>query len=82
MLKSLCLGIGLFLLVLGLSLHTVDSYTVRASVTAQATGAWYGPIQPTAKSVVPEPWKPWAYTGGGIILILWTCTLPARMKGK
>ncbi|MHB9044321.1 MAG: hypothetical protein ACYC35_00125 [Pirellulales bacterium] len=82
MLKSVSFGIGIFLLVLGLSLHTVDSYTVRPSVAAQATGVWGGPFQPTAKSVVPEPWKPWAYAGGGIILILWTCTLPARMKGK
>jgi hypothetical protein len=82
MLKSVSLGIGIFLLVIGVSLHTIDSYTVRPSATAQAAGAWYGPMQPTAKTITPEPWKPWAYTGAGIILVLWTCTLPARMKGK
>jgi len=82
MLKSLSIGIGIFLLVVGLSLQTVDSYTVRPSVTAQATGARYGPIQSEAKTVAPEPWKPWMYLGAGVVLILWTSTLPARMKGK
>ena len=38
MLKSFSIGIGIFLLVLGLSLHTIDSYTVRPSIAAQATG--------------------------------------------
>ena len=84
MLKSLCLGVGIFLLVLGLSLHAVDSYTytVRPSETAQGTGVWYDPIQPMAKTVVLEPWEPWAYMDSGIVLILWTCTLSARMDGK
>lgn len=82
MLKSLSFGIGIFLLVLGLSLHTIDSYTVRASAAAQATGLWGGPFQPQAKTITPEPWKPWVYIGSGVILMLWTVTLPARMKGK
>lgn len=82
MLKSVCLGIGIFLFVLGLSLHAVDSYTVRAAAPTQATSLWGTTFQVPAKTVTPEPWKPWAYLGGGVILILWTCTLPARMKGK
>lgn len=61
MIKSLSFGIGIFLIVLGLSLHAIDSYTVRPSVTAQATGIWGGPMQPEAKTIIPEPWKPWAY---------------------
>jgi hypothetical protein len=82
MIKSVSIGVGIFLLLLGLALHGVDSYTVRKSAAAQATGIWGGPFQPEAKTVTPEPWKPWAYSGAGVILILWTCTLPTRMKGK
>ena len=78
MLKATCLGIGIFLFCLGVSLHAVDSYTVRPA--AQATGLFAGPFQP--KTVVPEPWKPWAYTGGGVLLVLWTFTLPGRLGGK
>ena len=81
MLKAICLGVGMFLLILGLLLHGIDSYTVRPSKSAQATGVWYGPVQPEAKMIVPEPWKPWVYLGAGTILMLWTFTLPARMKG-
>lgn len=77
MIKSVSLGIGAFLLILGLSLHAVDSYTVRAKVEATSFG-----MAPAAKVVVPEPWKPWAYLGAGVVLCLWTCTLPAKINGK
>lgn len=81
MIKFISIGVGIFLVILGTTLHGVDSYTVRPSATAQATGLFAGPFQPEAKTITPEPWKPWAYTGAGIILVLWTCTLPAKMKG-
>ena len=82
MLKAMCVGVGLFLLILGLSLHGIDSYTVKPSMSAKATGLWGGPFQSEAKTITPEPWKPWMYLGTGTILILWTFTLPAKMKGK
>ena len=78
MLKSMCLGVGLFLLILGLSLHAIDSYTIKSKPVQ--TSAWATP-EP-AKVIAPEPWKPWVYLGAGTILMLWTFTLPARMKGK
>ena len=82
MIKSLSFGIGIFLIVVGLSLHVIDSYTVRPSVAAQATGSWYRPYQPTATTITPEPWKPWGYAAAGTVLILWTCTLPKKMASK
>jgi len=78
MLKAMCVGVGLFLFILGISLHGIDSYTI-ASKPIQ-TSAWMAP-QP-AKVITPEPWKPWVYIGAGTILMLWTFTLPARMKSK
>jgi hypothetical protein len=82
MLRAMCIGVGVFMILLGLSLHGIDSYTVRPSATAKATGMWYGPLQPEARTVTPEPWKPWVYLGAGTVLILWTFTLPTKMKGK
>ncbi len=81
MIKSISFGTGIFLLVVGLSLHTIDSYTVRPSGAVQAT-TWYGAMPPTVTTITPEPWKPWGYAVAGTILILWTFTLPARLKGK
>jgi hypothetical protein len=78
MIKSVSLGIGAFLLILGLTLHAVDSYTVRPKVEATST---FG-FTPEPKVVTPEPWKPWAYIGAGVVLCLWTCTLPAKINGK
>jgi hypothetical protein len=80
MIKSVSLGIGAFLLILGLALHAVDSYTVRPK--ASMNTSTFGIVTPTAKVVVPEPWKPWAYIGSGVVLCLWTCTLPAKLNGK
>jgi len=82
MLKAMCVGVGVFLIVLGLLLHGVDSYTVRPSMTTQSTSMWLGSLQQEPKTVTPEPWKPWVYLGAGTVLVLWTFTLPTKMKGK
>jgi hypothetical protein len=79
MIKAVSLGIGAFLLILGLALQAVDSYTVKPK-PVQASA--FGMTAPAAKVVTPEPWKPWAYLGAGVVLCLWTCTLPAKMKSK
>ncbi len=79
MIKSVSMGIGVFLIILGLMLHTVESYTVRPK-RVQAANAWEP--APASKVVELEPWKPWAYFGAGAVLCLWTCTLPAKINGK
>ncbi len=79
MIKSVSMGIGVFLVILGLSLHTVDSYTVRPK-RVQAASSWES--APAAKVVEMEPWRPWAYFGAGVVLCLWTFTLPAKINGK
>lgn len=79
MIKSISFGIGFFLLILGLSLQAVDSYTVKPKMATEASA--FG-MAPAAKVVTPEPWKPWAYLGAGVVLCLWTCTLPAKINGK
>ncbi len=78
MIKSISMGIGIFLVILGLLLHTVDSYAVRPKRVM--AGSFDPP--PTAKIVEMEPWRPWAYFGAGVVLCLWTCTLPARISAK
>ncbi len=79
MIKSISMGIGVFLVILGLMLHTVESYTVRPKNRQAATA--FDPA-PVAKVVEVDPWRPWAYFGAGVVLCLWTCTLPAKINGK
>ena len=78
MFKSISLGVGIFLLLVGVCLHGIDSYKTRRRPVATALAT--NPIE--GKQVTPEPWKPWAYTAAGVVAILWTCTLPKRMGGK
>ena len=80
MLKSLCFGAGIFLVMVGLSLHCLDSYTTRKRPSQVTTAFSFTPG--VKKTVTPEPWKGWVYTGVGVVLILWTVTLPKRMGGK
>jgi membrane-bound metal-dependent hydrolase YbcI (DUF457 family) len=80
MLKGFALGVGAFLLAMGICLHCIDDYTVRTHV--RATTPFETKIELANVKVVPPPWKPWAYIGAGIVLILWTTTLPKKMSQK
>ena len=80
MFKSAIVGIGIFLAGLGLSLHAIDSYTVHPKTKAEALAVYEA--TPVPAVVTPPPWKPWAYLGAGIVIILWSATLPQRMGGK
>jgi hypothetical protein len=83
MLKALSVGIGIFLLGLGIAFHSIEKYSVKNPVKAMATDPYeFGSTPPATMEIVTQPWKPWAYMGAGIVLILWTTTLPQKMAGK
>jgi hypothetical protein len=83
MIKALSVGIGIFLLGLGIAFHAIEKYSVKNPVRAMATDPYsFDPAPAATMDIVTQPWKPWAYMGAGIVLILWTTTLPQKMAGK
>jgi hypothetical protein len=83
MVKAFSMGIGIFLLILGIVFHCIDGYTVKKYVRATTMEPFeQQQAELTTVEKTPEPWKPWAYIGAGLVIVLWTTTLPQKMQQK
>jgi hypothetical protein len=68
--KSLFLALGIFTLVLGLEALVVDSATFANHGDAAVKG-----------DLVPAEWAPWSLLSAGTVVILYSFTLPQKLKG-
>ena len=71
--KALFLGLGLFILVLGLEMLTIDSATIT-NVSDDGNG-------PSVVTIAPAEWVPWSLVSAGAVTILYSFTLPQKFKG-
>jgi hypothetical protein len=67
--RSLFLALGIFTLMLGLEALIVDS----------ATFANHGDPG-AARELVPAEWAPWSLLSAGAVVILYSFTLPQKLK--
>ena len=63
-------GMGIFTLVLGLEALVIDSGLVRQSRRGGH-----------AHDLVPAEWAPWSLLSAGTVVILYSFTLPQKLKG-
>ena len=69
--RSLFLALGLFSLILGIESLLIDS----------ATLANRGDPTVISREVVPAEWAPWSLLSAGAVVILYSFTLPQKLKG-
>lgn len=69
-------AIALFLVVLGVELLAVDRFELRTT-SAEKYG-WISPLE--THTVEPLDWHPWASITAGIVLFIWTFTIPKKGK--
>ena len=69
--RSLFLALGLFSLILGIEALLIDS----------ATLANHGDPALLGREVVPAEWAPWSLLSAGAVVILYSFTLPQKLKG-
>jgi hypothetical protein len=75
MMRALFLGLGLFVMVLGLEAMAIDSATVtNPQDTAAAGGS-------STVTFTPADWVPWTLVSAGAVTILYSYTLPQKFKG-
>jgi hypothetical protein len=67
--RSLFLALGIFTLVLGLEALVIDSATFANHAEAGA------------QNLVPAEWAPWSLLSAGTVVILYSFTLPQKLKG-
>jgi hypothetical protein len=69
--RSLFLALGLFAVVLGIESLLIDS----------AMLANHGEAIAGSRDVVPPEWAPWSLLSAGAVVILYSFTLPQKLKG-
>ncbi len=85
--RSMFLGAGIFLMILGAECLAVESVTLKIKGgPAPADGFLAtldnkpGPSLP--KKFVPESWIPWSLLSTGAVVCLYSFTIPRRIQGK
>jgi hypothetical protein len=67
--RSLFLALGIFTLVLGLEALVIDSATFANHAEAGV------------HDLIPAEWAPWSLLSAGTVVILYSFTLPQKLKG-
>ncbi len=75
MMRALFLGVGLFVMVLGLECMAIDQATVTNPQQDAAAAA------STTVTFTPADWVPWTLVSAGLVTILYSYTLPQKFKG-
>jgi hypothetical protein len=69
--RSLFLAVGLFMLLTGAESLLIDSATLSN----------HGDPTVATRDVVPPEWVPWSLMSGGAVTILYSITIPQKLKG-
>jgi hypothetical protein len=80
MLRAFFLAIGMSAFILGLECLVIDKAVLQPSRDNSAS-AVAQQIAPTVREVSPPEWAPWSLLSGGAVVILYSFTLPAKMRG-
>ena len=80
MLRAFFLAIGLTAFIRGLECLVIDKAVLQPSRDNSAS-AVAQQIAPAVREVTPPEWAPWSLLSGGAVVILYSFTLPAKMRG-
>jgi len=78
--RSLFLAIGICIVVLGLESMALDKVVMNPkgqSAAAQTAAN----VAPRVKEIAPPDWAPWSLLSTGVVVILYTFTIPKRIRG-
>ena len=66
--RALFLALGIYTVIVGLEGLVIDRATLKEWVTEGT------------REISPEPWIPWMLLSAGAVVVLYSFTLPRRMK--
>jgi hypothetical protein len=80
MLRAFFLAIGMSAFILGLEAMVVDKAILipRGDSAAAAIGQ---KVVPASREITPAEWAPWSLLSGGAVVMLYSFTIPAKMRG-
>jgi len=77
--RSFFLSVGICSVLLGLESLVVEKLVIAAS-EERDPGSLAGRFTPGLREVEPPEWAPWSLLSGGAVVILYTFTLPEKIK--
>jgi hypothetical protein len=81
--RSLFLAIGVILVLVGVQCLGVAQFTLKIREEAPASTFLDGGVKLGAQRVItPPPWAPWSLMSTGIVVCLYSFTLPKRVAGN
>ncbi len=75
MIRSLFLALGLYCFLIG-----AESLVIEKAVLVTGSDTAAGSIAPHYREISPPDWAPWSLMSVGAVVILYTFTLPAKLK--
>lgn len=75
--RALFLALGISSIILGAECLAVEKATLKSR--QQAIGSDHSE-SPRGKVVKPPEWAPWSLMSGGVVVVLYSFTLPKRVK--
>ena len=82
MLRAFFLAMGISTCIYGAECLVVERFVMAAD--ARPAAAQPGSFAPPAKSpreIIPPEWAPWSLLSGGAVVMLYSFTIPAKMRG-
>lgn len=79
MLRAFFLALGFYAFLLGLECLVVDKAVLQPTREATAS-AVAQQIAPSTREVAPPEWAPWSLLSAGAVVMLYSFTIPAKMR--
>ncbi len=80
MLRAFFLAVGTSACILGLECMAIDKVVLNPSREA-AAAAIAQKLAPASREITPVDWAPWSLLSGGAVVVLYSFTVPAKMRG-
>ena len=78
MLRAFFLAIGMFAFILGLECLVIDKAVLMPSRDASTVAQQ---LAPRVREITPPEWAPWSLLSGGAVVMLYSFTVPAKLRG-
>jgi hypothetical protein len=79
MLQAFFLAVGVTVCLLGLECLVLDKAVLLPRSASRAAGVAQD-VAPAVRQITPPEWGPWSLLSGGAVVILYSFTIPAKLR--
>jgi hypothetical protein len=79
--RALFLAVGIFICVVGVECLFIETAVFTQKGQAAASEPFATEAPKKGKKITPPDWAPWGLLGAGMVVIIYSFTIPRRVKG-